>query len=297
MQNKYNIVFSWGLPMEHLIAVICKNAFHKYIKSITLLNLQIIKDTIEHTVNTKNNDINILLCGSYFKDTDLPQLQTELKDDGFNVHFNAVVYSDNELNVYGNVPHVKYQDFFTDQSEKILWMTHIIRRNNPESKPIDDVFYRGFCLYCNAENINHGQGFKDLIAKKIKINSIMDSGKTIIVNCKYNSHHAVEQSAAQLKCGGYNATIVNGAWNTVMPFVTAAANVQNSDIGINVRYNFKTKKTHMTFYTFDPDNVDLNFVTLEPFNGGGKRHCKGCTINGLIMIDPYMSSLEECFNK
>jgi len=263
-------VITWGLPVEGLVAAV-ENA-----KILDIRGSKIIPaDMLDPEAKT------VYVCGTYFDD--LEPIYKTCKG----AEVVALLYSDEEIKAkkYGDVcaygliqDHIPYN--------KHPWMLHMIRRGTPDQKTDDEVMYRGL-LHIDKKMV---ETFTDILNGDLDPGSVMETGRIVTESNRQSANYQVKSSAVVIKLNGeISAAIVSGSWNRVLPTAIAAA--ETAEIGINMRHNLRTHKTHFTFYTCT--GADLTFVTQSPFNGGGEQHCKGCTVNGLVMIQPG-KTLEQC---
>jgi len=272
--SKYDAVISWGLPVEELFAFFFAKK-HVNIKPATRFSGG--QSSEDVPADQLEGCKRVAVLGTYLSEVD--HVRKTLGDSGV-IHS----YTYGDADPYKDVADCVFDlsECFGMLREKYPWISHIIDRDTGKATVEDEVFYRGMCA-----ELKTGETLGDIIGRvangEVTPKSVMDRGE-IIQECQAQlAGHAVKCSGLEVKINKYSGRLVSGAWNMVLPVAAAAA--VDYDVGINMRFNPKTGNTHFTFFTTDPDRVDLSFVDSPPFSGGGKKQCKGCTVPAQVLID------------
>lgn len=230
---------------------------------------------------SKVEGTNVLLFGTYWTKETVSALTVRAKST------TVIVYSETDFNRYYPMPahckHLHIETLLSKTHHKMhFWIKPLLNRTRPTGTEEDEQFYRGL-LYLGKVN-----GKKDLeslipalVRKELMFvrDHIYLTGQTIHNLQKMESEEIVERYSIELTLRGYRACLVVGGAQPVMPLVMAAASKEGVDIGVNVRFYANENVTRITFYTHK-ESVDMEFVHESPFNGGGRRECKGCTVKG-----------------
>jgi hypothetical protein len=224
----------------------------------------------------------VLVCGSYYDPADVARLT------GIASSAHVFVYDPKERSKYHGAKFV--DSIFPDEAlARWPWAVHILRRTRgPQAGeiPDDEAFYRGALLRARQNQLDLDMlfawlGVQEPSAQENWVGECTAQGHLVLQVLEQQAQEIVQLSSNLLEVHGYSARMVVGAAMPVMPLVIEAA--RDVDLGINWRYNLKTNSTHLTFYTHSPDRVDLSFVERAPFNGGGRRECKGVTVCGRLV--------------
>ena len=276
--NTSTAIISWGLPVEELVAATKHGATRTNIKP-------------NKTIQAADFDANattIFVFGTYYDNLDVVHercpgakvtcLVYSAKDEG-KYGTARVTYA----NIYDEVPFAGYP-----------WMRMISNRSNPKTSTAEDeMFYRGLIhTFAPPASGSLYDAVVAMMGARWTVDELVATGKVLTESQKQAAEHAVEAAGLRIRAGGQDAVVVSGAWNGVMPTAWAAA--AGGCIGVNLRYNFQTQRTHLTF--FANDDQALDFVRAPPFNGGGTGTCNGATISGIVPIIAGLA-LEECIER
>lgn len=285
-KKSYDAVLSWGL-VEELLAGVVYNA-----ENIVLKTKDVIPDDILSYLEGKK----VLVCGSYFTHNSVAELSKRA------AKVDVVVFSEKDLEKYTNTK--LYQ-----LTEGPAWGQHLLRRTRGTAAgevPEDEAFYRGLLTAGTAANLTLEQTLRAMMADELKIGvnealkfskeytgleeELIKLGVATQRVDEVRAYENVKLTGLKFQLGKYTACIVSASVIPVMPVVVEAA--KQADIGISERYNRKEDITQVTFYTLDPDRVDLSFVHKAPFEGGGRPDCKGKTFKGRVDILELCKKIE-----
>lgn len=263
----------WGLPCERLVSALLETPH---------VNLKPLKQIDVIKINPQAEEIYI--CGTYFDNVEAIVAAFP------KARFTLVVNSPEDIKEAQEGPTVKYilvEDLLAPFVKAHPWIRNILRRRTIEAKDEDSYFYRGLIHRTSGAPLE--TGFRHCITKEWVVDELIEIGKILVQHMKQAAAFDVQEAGCAIKAGKQNAFLVSGGWSGVVPLVSAAAD--KAEIGINLRYNFATNHTHLSFRT--NQGADLSFVNQSPFNGGGSKNVKGATIPGLVRIQAGQS-LEDC---
>lgn len=268
----WNVVISRGLIEELVItAVVDKEAI--FLKT---------GDTECHGITEEAHPV-FLVCGSYLSSDAIRGLQAQGP-------VTVWLYSDDDI--------AKYDDL-TDLSIIRHMAPYVPEKLHPlldrKAFPDGEDFYRGFLEHRPVSSA----GGPDVLLAMVKefadgrlgnYEHLRDVGRAIVRNQKHVAQQCVlYASIAWESLDGTRFQFVNGSHCPVMPFAEAAS--EHVDVGVNVRYNFLTDQTQLTFLSHN--STDLSFVGRSPINGGGKPECKGVTLSGFLNLDAICTLIER----
>lgn len=266
--KKFDIALTWPLPRNVSLAHMCANdIFLDRAKSKDITPLML--------VSCNNRDV--VVIGDYWNATEIDKLETVAKS--------VVVYNHDEEQC--NLESIR-------MTHPLVY--HVWNRFSSEES---DFYYRGFIYHskrvgwsCHSDLY---ECMKDMFSNPNHLppqEELIKIGKVISDTYKEDADSIVAASSIQTKCNGHTACVVYGATQPVMPLAEAAA--KETDIGIVIRLFPNEGRSRLTFHT--KNGTDLSFVHegSEYFPGGGGTETRGCCIDGILMIDPQLSSLEEC---
>lgn len=275
---EYDVAIGWGyMPIDSLVAAYAAKSFHDHNRDKNI------------DVDSIPEGSTVLLIGSYWNVDSVLHLQKKVKF----VDYYSFSEKDNEK--YSGVRLVNY-----DRDKKLNdcgWAQRIIRREGGESGLADEYFYRGVCLYKGDEgekfptNFDMYKYFFSLSYEKMRKleDELKEVGRIVYRANQLNAKNLVNSHGFTIHVHGYTGRVVLGPATPVLDTTKAAASYQDVDIGVNVRYNHKTdprkSTTSVSFYTFK-ESVNLDFVVSE-FDGGGRKHAKGCQLEGIREFPTY----------
>lgn len=243
--------------------------------------------TIPQDIIEKLKGQNVVLFGSYWAQDTVDYLYKVASD------VEIKVFSHEDLNKYS--ANVTYEeDLLEDKHyEKHPWIKYLLKRTRPGTSKQCEYFYRGLLDL----GVMFGcEGIEDLLPTLLNSKrqlfveeDVINVGKTICNHQERDAKDIVKRYSIMGTMHSYSACLVVGGPQPVMPLVMAAA--EKATVGIDVRFYANCNQTRITFYTYDKD-CDLSFVQTK-LGGGGRKECKGTTIDGWFSsVDTLKEYLE-----
>lgn len=283
----FHTAIVWPLPDE--LAVGCVRAAHVICGGKV--------EELPHEVFCMVENKSVLLVGSHWTTETVAKLET------MSSKLCITVFSETDMNKfsgYGSSIFTMEGIFSPRDYEIYPWLHYLWNRNVPGSdkktQKTQEAFYRGLLDF--GKKRGYVEVF-DLLAAlcrndlKINEDELIRYGKCIARHYRLECADWVKRHAIYMpvvwKDKLYRACIIIGGPAPVMPLVKAAAAVAR--IGVNVRFYASEDVTRFTFYTFQPDEVDLSFVNELPFGGGGSNECRGANLKGFLENRDALESL------
>jgi len=268
-EKRYEIAIGRGHhPVDALLAACTSKEFIDS-KKETLLRSSIIEKCVGKTV---------LLAGNCYDSRSVSKLVEVAQRVGY--------YAISEKDPYSSKGLTR-ESVSNDSSMEFLgWPLSVIRNFSGKALNKEDEFlYQSIRLTCFEYGKDYHYVFSAMLKtpcssldKRIKAH--VQEGGVVVSTTDMNAVDLAENYGVEIDCCGYRARVVQGPAIPVYPYTRAAA--QGFDVGINVRRDYRTNKTHVSFFTDDPKNVSLDFVE-KLFKGEGEsdRHCKSRTFEGM----------------
>lgn len=174
-------------------------------------------------------------------------------------------------------------------SEKAIML---FRRITKEKQSHDEAFFRGADDLINAslplvERCRLMLSDKCDIAECIERGRIIEStflksAKSIVT--KRNAGKRIHVSHCQ-----HEGVLIVAPLEPVIPYLTAAA--QLTGLGFTVRYDLGTNQTILASHSSDPSLIE--FMSKEPFNGGGDSNFRSKTFAGILEVSEIVRMLSN----